>query len=108
MSPDVDFKELRTIEKEIAHLDYLPEHVNFVAIYDRRGTVKTEAILGMITTVVVMLLLGISSWAFSANVSHLVIIPLENMISLVKSITNDPLKAAHDEEERALIEEIEE
>tara|TARA_B110000285_G_C15122707_1_gene618181 strand:+ start:1881 stop:1982 length:102 start_codon:yes stop_codon:yes gene_type:complete len=33
----------------------------------------------------------------------LIVIPIENMIELIDNITSDPLKAAHDEEERVLI-----
>ncbi len=43
---------------------------------------------------------------FSKLTTDLVITPIENMIKKVQAITRDPLKAAHDEEEKLLIEEL--
>jgi hypothetical protein len=60
----------------------------------------------MITTIVVMILLAGSSMIFSSYISSLIIIPIESMIELIENITSDPLKAAHDEEERVLIQEL--
>ena len=38
--------------------------------------------------------------------NDLVIGPIEQMIEKVQEITNDPLKAAHDEEQRVLVDEL--
>jgi uncharacterized protein YqfB (UPF0267 family) len=43
---------------------------------------------------------------FSKLTTDLVITPIENMITKVQAITMDPLKAAHDEEEKLLLEEL--
>lgn len=43
---------------------------------------------------------------FSRLTTDLVISPIETMIEKVNNITKDPLKAAHDEEERLLMEEL--
>ena len=43
---------------------------------------------------------------FSKMTTDLVISPIEQMIEKVNNITKDPLKAAHDEEERLLFEEM--
>jgi hypothetical protein len=43
---------------------------------------------------------------FSKLTTDLVISPIEDMVSRVNNITKDPLKAAHEEEERLLYEEL--
>ena len=43
---------------------------------------------------------------FSKLTTELVITPIENMIRKVQAITSDPLKAAQDEEEKLLLEEL--
>jgi len=43
---------------------------------------------------------------FSKITSDLVISPIETMIEKVHRITKDPLQAAHEEEERLLLEEL--
>lgn len=63
----INFRNLRSIEKEIAeHIVEGKDSHSYVAIYDLRPVVKREAILGLITTVVVMFLLAVSSMAFSS------------------------------------------
>jgi len=53
----------------------------------------------------VIICLGFGAMFFLKLSSDLVIGPIEQMIDRVREITNDPLKAAHMEEERALMEE---
>ena len=43
---------------------------------------------------------------FSKLTNELVVMPIESMIKKVEAITKDPLKAAHDDEERLLLEEL--
>ena len=43
---------------------------------------------------------------FSKLSNELVILPIENMIEKVNNISKDPLKAANEEEERLLLEEM--
>ena len=43
---------------------------------------------------------------FSKLTTDLVVLPIESMIRTVEAITSDPLKAAHDQEEKLLLEEL--
>jgi hypothetical protein len=47
--------------------------------------------------------LGVSTMLFSKLTTDLVVSPIENMIKKVQAITENPLKAAHDEEENLLL-----
>jgi hypothetical protein len=60
----------------------------------------------MITTFMICFVLGAGTMFFSKLTTDLVVLPIENMIKKVEAITKDPLKAAHDEEERLLLEEL--
>lgn len=51
-------------------------------------------------------MLSAGAGIFSKLTTELVITPIETMIEKVNNITKDPLKAAHDEEERLLMEEL--
>ena len=50
--------------------------------------------------------LGAGTMIFSKFTNDLVVLPIESMIKTVQAITKDPLKAAHDEEEKLLLEEL--
>jgi len=52
------------------------------------------------------MVLGSGAMIFSKLTTDLVITPIEDMIDRVNSITEDPIKAAHMEEERLLYEEL--
>ena len=54
----------------------------------------------------VCIVLGSGAMIFSKLTQDLVISPIENMIAKVQAITKDPLKAAHEEEEKLLFIEI--
>ena len=54
----------------------------------------------------VCFVLGSGAMLFSKLTTDLVITPIENMIKKVQAITKDPLKAAQDEEEKLLLEEL--
>jgi len=58
----INFRELRAQEKEIKELiiEGKDKH-SYVAIYDLGPQVKEQALLGIITTTVVMILLGLST-----------------------------------------------
>jgi hypothetical protein len=103
----INFRELRAQEKEIKELiiEGKDKH-SYVAIYNLGPHVKEQALLGIITTTVVMILLGLSTMVQSSNINTLIIAPIEHMISLINDITSDPLKAAHDEEQRVLMKEM--
>jgi hypothetical protein len=71
-----------------------------------RANVQIQSILGIVTTFMVCFVLGSGAMLFSKLTTDLVITPIENMIKKVKAITKDPLKAAQDEEEKLLLEEL--
>ena len=73
-----------------------------------RPIVKKQAALGILTTFMICFVLGLSTMLFSKLTTDLVVTPIENMIKKVEAITSDPLKAAHDEEENLLLQELEE
>ena len=50
----------------------------------------------------VCFVLSAGAMIFSKLTQDLVITPIENMIEKVQAITKDPLKAAHEEEEKLL------
>ena len=104
----MNVKDLRSDEKEIAVLfpEETGKHYIYLAVYDLRDTVKLQAWLGIITTFMVCVVLASGAMLFSKLTTDLVISPIEDMIVKVNNITADPLKAAHDEEERLLYEEI--
>ena len=62
--------------------------------------------MGIATTFLVCVVLTAGALIFSKLTTDLVISPIEHMIEKVNNITKDPLKAAHDEEERLLFEEL--
>lgn len=77
-------------------------------IYDLRYPTKVQALCGLGTTFLVCMVLGSGAMIFSKLTTDLVITPIEDMIERVNGITIDPIKAAHDEEERLLYEELNE
>lgn len=104
----VDISKLRDSEKEITALNDpdLSEDDIYIAVYDLSSTVKLQAGLGIATTFLVCIVLGSGAAFFSKLTTDLVISPIEDMVTRVNNITNDPLKAAHEEEERLLFEEM--
>lgn len=77
-----------------------------MAVYNIKSQVVLNAQLGIITTFLVCIVLSSGAAIFSKLTNELVIAPIETMIEKVNNITKDPLKAAHDEEERLLMEEL--
>lgn len=75
-------------------------------IYDLRYPTKVQAVCGLGTTFLVCMVLGSGAMIFSKLTTDLVITPIEDMIERVNGITEDPIKAAHNEEERLLYEEL--
>jgi len=95
-------KELVAIEKEEGESD----DDLYLMIYDLRYPTKVQAVCGLGTTFLVCMVLGSGAMIFSKLTTDLVITPIEDMIDRVNSITEDPIKAAHMEEERLLYEEL--
>jgi hypothetical protein len=84
---------------------YDPDAI-YMVIYDLKRSIKLEAALGIVTTILVCTMLGSGAMIFSKLATDLVITPIEDMIERVNRITADPLGAAHQEEERLLFEEL--
>lgn len=107
-SEGVQLSSLRSNEKEIIQLEKLPENQIYLAIYDTSSDVKFNAALGIAQTFMVCIVLSAGAGMFSKLSTDLVIAPIENMIEKVNNIAKDPLAAANEEEERLLLEEIDE
>ena len=82
----------------------IPSKNYYLAIYDIRSIVHLQAALSLLQTIVVCLILTAGAIMFQKITSDLVIKPIEHMIERVNHISKDPLKAAHEEEERLLFE----
>eukprot|EP00933_Yihiella_yeosuensis_P019988 TRINITY_DN16115_c1_g1_i1.p1 TRINITY_DN16115_c1_g1~~TRINITY_DN16115_c1_g1_i1.p1 ORF type:complete len:618 (+),score=84.65 TRINITY_DN16115_c1_g1_i1:48-1856(+) len=75
----------------------------FIFYYDMRPLVKTEAQMSLCTTVFVCVVLCVASIFFSNDANVLVLKPVEQMITRVEAIRDDPLvamKMADDEFKR--------
>ena len=73
---------------------------------------RSHTILGskltIILTSIICVILILGGYVFSKITSDLVITPVEDMIMKIQEITKDPLKAAHEEEEKFLYQELDE
>ena len=69
----VDVNLLRTTEKEVALFDAENQDDIYMAVYDLRGTVRLQAILGIFTTILVCVVLGSGAMFFSKLTTDLVI-----------------------------------
>ena len=101
-----DLATLRSKEKYSVSLEDVAEGSTYVAIYSLRQNEAIQAGLSVGTTLLVCIVLGSGAMLFSRITTDLVISPIEDMVQRVHSITDDPLKAAHQEEERLLIREM--
>jgi class 3 adenylate cyclase len=64
---------------------------SMTAIFDASEKKRDEATLGILLTSFVILLLGFGMVSFTRDVNHLVIVPIEHMMQLVKEICENPL-----------------
>ena len=71
-----------------------------------RSKAKLGSKLTIILTSIICLILILGGYVFSKITSDLVITPVEDMIMKIQEITKDPLKAAHEEEEKFLYQEL--
>ena len=73
---------------------------------------RSHTILGskltIILTSIICVILILGGYVFSKITSDLVITPVEDMIMKIQEITKDPLKAAQEEEEKFLYQELDE
>lgn len=67
---------------------------------------KLEAKLGIATTLIVCIVLGAGAWYFSKITTDLVIDPIESMIDKINKITENPLLAVEQEEEKFILDEM--
>ena len=80
---------LRDVEKEIIAVG---EQDN-VAVFDLRQNTKLQAILSILTTIFVVFVLGAGTLILSRVTQEMVITPIEEMMTKVKRISENPLKA---------------
>lgn len=99
-------KTFRKAEKEVISIPTDDKEDLYLVIYDLRYPTKVQAVCGLGTTFLVCMVLGSGAMIFSKLTTDLVITPIEDMIERVNGITEDPIKAAHNEEERLLYEEL--
>lgn len=98
----VDVGKLRNDEMDIAVGDDLS---NIIAIHDLRYVTKLQAGLGIGQTLFVCFVLASGAMLFTKEANDLVIIPIEQMIAKVNRIAANPLLAAQEEENEALLQE---
>ena len=96
---NVPLSSLREIEKEIVAVG----PADNVAVFDLRQNTKLQAILSMTTTIFVVFVLGAGTLILSRVTQEMVITPIEEMMTKVKRISENPLKAQQDEENEQLI-----
>ena len=68
------------------------------AIYDIRGKTKLEAGLSIGTTLFICVVLAAGAIIFSNVTQNLVINPIEQMVTKINRISQNPLLAAQEEE----------
>lgn len=69
----------------------------FIAIFDLRSVTRLTAGLSIVRTIFVCVLLTTGSLYFSKDAHEIVILPIEQMIKKVNSISQNPIEAAQDE-----------
>ena len=100
-----DLSKLRTDEKQVSYyVDPDTEHLA-IAVHDLRKMTKTAAVLGIVTTLCICVVLATGSLLLSKITQDLVLSPIEDMISKVKDITENPIQAAQQAEEDAVKQE---
>lgn len=106
-NPLVNISNMRENEQEYIQLETGENsEALYYAIYDLRSVVYLQAVLGIANTFLVCIILGAGAMIFSKITNDLVILPIENMIEKINKITQDPLKAHYEEEDKLLLEEL--
>ena len=88
------------------HMNINGKDILYFAVYDKDETMQLSAVLGICQTIGVCIILSLGAYLFTNLTSNMVIDPIEKMMERVKHITNDPLSAVHEEEERVLIDHL--
>lgn len=86
-----DPEKLRTIEKRVITISNEGSQHALTAAFDISKRVDEEALLGILLTTFVIILLAAGTMTFSRDVNSLVIIPIEQMVQLVREISANPL-----------------
>jgi hypothetical protein len=84
--------DLRKMERTTETV-YLREGTYIRVLFDKRIESRYAAQLSLGRTFFVIVVLGISAMAFSRDANFLVLMPLENMMSLMRQISKNPLVA---------------
>lgn len=66
----------------------------FEIVVDTRGYASSEAILSIIRTLIICVIRGIGTFAFSQGAFTLILEPIERMIQMVETIRKNPLMAS--------------
>ena len=103
VSTSTKIGELRASEKELIGLD---KEEYFLAIFDLRFTTRMTAGLSIARTFFVCAVLASGSMYFSKDAHEIVLLPIEEMIRKVNSISRNPIEAAQDEATQAIEDEI--
>lgn len=92
--------KLRQTEIQIYTID--SSDFSIIAIFDFTSRTHLEAWLNISRTVFVCLVLVVSSIYLTKDAQELVIEPIENMLDIVRKISENPLKAVQEEENKKL------
>lgn len=93
-SEKISIKDLRASEKDAITLE---DSDDYIAIFDLRSVTRLTAGLSIVRTIFVCVLLTTGSLYFSKDAHEIVILPIEQMIKKVNSISKNPIEAAQDE-----------
>lgn len=88
----IPLDSLRDVEKEIVVHEDKDKKFN-VAVFDLRKNNKLQALLSICTTIFVVFVLGAGTLILSRVTQEMVITPIEEMMTKVKRISENPLKA---------------
>jgi len=84
-------ESLREVEKSVITINDEMDNHSMTAVFDVSRRVYEEAQLGLLLTSFVIVLLAVGTMTFSRDVNKLVIIPIEQMVQLVREISANPL-----------------
>ena len=86
-----DPEKLRTSERRVITISTEGSQSALTAAFDISERVDEEALLAILLTTFVIILLAVGTMTFSKDVNNLVIIPIEQMVQLVREISANPL-----------------
>ena len=105
-SDGTNLSELRSAEKLIStHISTLDGSIA-IAVNDLRNETMMAAFMGMATTFAICIVLATGSLLIQKVIQNLVLSPLENMMSKVREISENPIAASYKAEEEAVKKEL--